>query len=117
MKYLFFVALAATTLVATDATGTWTGTLTPTDGQSHPARLVLKQDGEKLTGTAGPDENEQRPIQNGSVRDGVLTFELPNDGSVMKFTLKQEGDAISGDVTRDHDGETQKAKLAVKRAE
>jgi hypothetical protein len=33
----------------------------------------------------------------------------------MKFALKQDGDEITGDITRERDGQTQKAKLAVKR--
>ena len=33
----------------------------------------------------------------------------------MKFALKQQGDEISGEVTRERDGKTQTAKLAVKR--
>ncbi len=35
----------------------------------------------------------------------------------MKFTLKLEGDQITGDVTREREGQTQTAKLAVKRAD
>lgn len=112
MKHLFAIALAAT-LLSADATGTWTGTLTKSDGQSNPAHLVLKQDGDTLTGTAGPDANEQRPILNGKVENGLLTFELDNG---MKFALKQDGDDITGEVTRDREGQTEKAKLAVKRA-
>ena len=112
MKHLLAIALAATTLRGADATGTWTGTLTRSEGQSGPARLVLKQDGDKLSGTAGPDENEQRPILNGKVENGALTFELDNG---MKFTLKQDADEITGEVTREMEGETQRGKLAVKR--
>jgi hypothetical protein len=112
MQHLLLIALAAATLAATDATGTWTGTLTVSEGQTRPAYLVLKQDGDKLTGTAGPDASEQHPIQNGKAEDGALTFELDNG---MKFALKQDGDDITGEVTRERDGQTQKAKVAVKR--
>ena len=118
MKHVFLIALAAATLVAADATGTWTGTLTPSgsDGQPRPAHLVLKQEGDKLTGTAGPDASQQQPIQNGKAENGNLTFELATDDSVMKFAVKQQGDEITGDVTRERAEQTQKAKLAVKRA-
>ena len=55
MKYLLSIALAVGVLSGADATGTWVGTLTPdgAEGGGLPARLVLKQDGETLTGTAG----------------------------------------------------------------
>lgn len=113
MRHLLAIALSVATLAVADATGTWTGTLTKSEGDGGPAHLVLKQDGDKLTGSAGPDVNEQHPILNGRVENGVLTFELENG---MKFALKQDGDEITGEVTRERDGETQKAKLAVKRA-
>ena len=121
MKHRLVTALAITILagaivIAADATGTWTGTLTPADGNGGPAHLVLKQEGEKLTGTAGPDPGEQHPIEKGKADNGVLTFELSTGGGVMKFALKQEGDEITGDITRERDGRTQMAKLAVKRA-
>jgi hypothetical protein len=36
--------------------------------------------------------------------------------TVMKFVLKLEGDEMTGDVSRERDGQVQTAKLAVKRA-
>ena len=117
MTHVLLLALATVTLTAADATGTWTGTLTPADGQPSPAHLVLKQDGETLTGTAGPNSGEQRPIRNGRAENGTLTFEVANDETVMKFTLKQDGEEITGDITREREGQTQRAKLAVKRSQ
>jgi hypothetical protein len=106
-------------LVAADATGKWTGTLTPTTGdgagEARPAYLVLKQEGDKLTGTAGPGAGQQHTIENGKVENGNLTFEIPQESSIMKFALKLEGDEINGEVRREREGETEKAKLAVKR--
>lgn len=116
MKHLLFVAFAAGTLLAADVTGTWTGTFTPDDGQARPAYLVLKQEGDKLTGTAGPNENEQRPIQNGKVDNGNVTFEVASDEVVMKVVLKQDGNDMAGELTRERGGQTQTAKLTVKRA-
>ena len=118
MTQLLLVALAAATFTAADTTGTWTGTLTPSggDGQSHPAHIVLKQEGTMLTGTAGPDTQEQRPIQNGKTENGTVMFEVQNDNSVMTFVLKQDGDVMTGDVTRERDGQKQTATLSVKRS-
>src|SRR5713101_6391523 len=106
MKHILLLTLAAVSLIAADATGTWTGTLTastPNGSEQHPALLVLKQEGTKLTGTAGPDANEQHAIENGKAENGSLTFELPRENGVMKFTLKQEGDEIKGDITRERE--------------
>ena len=60
--------------------------------------------------------SEQHPIQNGKADNGKLTFELATGETVMKFILKQDGDEITGDLTRERDGEIQTAKLALKRA-
>ncbi|MEX2263629.1 MAG: hypothetical protein WD696_16860 [Bryobacteraceae bacterium] len=119
MKHILLLTFAAVSLIAADATGRWAGTLTvPTsDGSDKPgpALLVLKQEGAQLTGTAGPDANEQHPIEKGKVENGNLTFEVPTEDTIMKFALKHEGDEIKGDITREREGQTQRAKLAVKR--
>jgi hypothetical protein len=118
MKRILLFVLAAASLVAADATGKWTGSLiVPSDEgeQSKPAHLVLKQEGTKLTGTAGPDVSEQHPIENGKAENGVLTFEVPTGETIMRFSVKQEGDELKGEITRERDGQTQTAKLAVKR--
>jgi hypothetical protein len=116
MKCILILALAAAGLMAADATGTWTGTFTPGGQEPGTARLVLKQDGTKLTGTAGPSVDEQHEIQNGKAEDGKLTFEIARDDSTMKFVLKQEGDEIKGDASLEKEGQVQTAKLAVVRS-
>ncbi len=113
-KLLLALTLTAMSLAAADATGRWIGTLNlqgSDDGQSRPAYLVLKQEGTKLTGTAGPDAGEQHEIEEGKAEDGRLTFQAKS----MKFDLKLVGDEITGEITREREGEVQKAKLAVKR--
>ncbi|MCX6627980.1 MAG: hypothetical protein NTW28_10175 [Candidatus Solibacter sp.] len=118
MKHILLLTLAAISLTAADATGKWTGTMTvptPNGDEQRPAFLVLKQEGPKLTGTAGPDANEQHALENGKAESGTLTFQLSAGDSIMKFTLKHEGDEIKGEISRDRDGQTQTAKLAVRR--
>lgn len=117
MKHLLLLACTAVGLFAADATGKWTGTLTPSQGDKHggPALLILKQDGTALTGTAGPNEGEQHSIQNGKIENGTLTFEVPQGEVVMKFELKLEGDEIKGDISRERNGQKQTAQLSVKR--
>lgn len=119
MKTILLLALTAATLFAADATGTWTGSLIVPreDGteRESPAHLVLKQDGTKLTGTAGPNADEQHPIQGGKVEDGAISFAVEHGESVMKFVLKLTDAEIRGDVSREREGKTDRAKLAVKR--
>lgn len=118
MKTILLLTLAAASVFAADATGKWTGTLTPVGdgaGGGGPALLMLKQDGTKLTGTAGPDANQQREIQDGKAENGNLSFDLPFGGGMMKFVLKQEGEEIKGDIAAERNGEKMNAKLALKR--
>ena len=116
MKHLLLFALTAASMLAADATGKWTGTLTPSgDSNSHPAMLVLKQEGSSVTGTAGPDEGERHNIQNGKIENDSITFEVPQGETVMKFNLKLEGDQLQGDITRQRGDQTQTAKLNLKR--
>ncbi|MGJ5818645.1 hypothetical protein [Paludibaculum fermentans] len=117
LSLTFALFAASAILLAADATGTWTGTFT-VNGDSpepRPALLVLKQDGDKLTGTAGPNADEQHPIEKGTIADGKITFEVAAGESIMKFALVLNGDEITGDIQRDREGEHQTAKLAVKR--
>ena len=114
MTYLLVIALSAASLAA-DVTGNWKGTLTPDGRDAGPALLVLKQDGEMVTGTAGPDEGERHPIRSGKVENDTVTFEVETPGGVMRFTLKQDGEELTGEITRERDGEKQTAKLALKR--
>ena len=118
MKTILLLTLAAASLFAADATGKWTGTLTPvgdSGGNAGPALLVLKQVGTKLTGTAGPDASEQHEIQNGKAEDGNLSFDLAAGPGVMKFVLKQDGEAIKGDISAEGGGQKRAAKLDLKR--
>lgn len=115
MTHLLLIALTAATLSAANATGTWTGTVTPDGREAGPAHLVLTQDGNTLTGTAGESPADQYAIQNGKAENGKLTFELTAGNGTMKVTLEQQGDEMAGEVQRERDGNTLTAKLAVKR--
>lgn len=120
-KIVLLILLAAAFLMA-DATGRWTGTLSEisSDGSvstPEPALLVLKQDGAKLTGTAGPDESSQRPIKNGKAENGSLTFEISSaEGAIMRFVLRHNGDEIKGDVHAESPSGKRDGKLTMQRA-
>jgi len=103
--------------MAADVTGKWSGSFTAeADNQARPAYIVLRQDGAKLTGSAGQGPSEQQELQNGKVdENGVLSFEVMAGDSVIRITLKQDGEELKGQFTRERDGQTQKATLALKR--
>lgn len=116
MKAFLLLIVSALGLMAADATGTWTGTFTPIGEEPGPAHLVLKQDGGKVTGTAGPSADQQHEIRNGKAENGKISFEVAGEDTTMTFELKLEGDRISGDVSRERDGQAQTAKLSVTRS-
>ena len=112
---LSLLLISVWTLSGADLTGKWAGTVDiKQDGEAQtiPVIMVVKQDGNKLTGTAGPEE-EQHPIQNGVVNGSSVTLEVDGGDAVFYLDLKVDGDAISGDVKRGADGE--KTKIARKR--
>lgn len=112
---LSLLLLAAWSLSAADLTGKWAGTLDlKQDGEAQtiPVVMIVKQDGNKVTGTAGPEE-DQHPIQKGTVDGDTLTMEVDSGEAVYYLELKVDGDQISGAVKQGADGE--KMKIALKR--
>ncbi|MDE3164414.1 MAG: hypothetical protein KGN36_01305 [Acidobacteriota bacterium] len=105
----------------TDVTGKWTGSfnVTTPDGGSEDgtAVAVLKQSGGEITGTAGPNEDEQYPINKGKIDGDKITFEVqPHEGQVIRLSLVLAGDRIKGDAVMERDGEKRTAKLEMTRA-
>ena len=120
LKLVLFSIVMALVASAADISGTWSGTLkiTGPDGQTQDdtIHMILKQDGNKLTGTAGPSASEQLPIQKGAVDGAKVTMEVPIPKGAFKFAVALEGDHLKGDVTMESDGQTIKAKMDATRA-
>jgi hypothetical protein len=74
--------------------------------------MIVKQDGNKLTGTAGPEE-DQHAIQKGLVDGDTITMEVDSGEEIFYLELKVDGDQITGAVKQGTDGE--KMKIALKR--
>ncbi|MBI4910890.1 MAG: hypothetical protein HY820_45190 [Acidobacteria bacterium] len=118
-KLLFAFVLATATLLAGDASGKWSGNMRPTtgDGNDRPVTLILKQEGAVLTGSGGPAEEKQTPINPGKVQGDELNFTVNiGNGAVLTFKLKMSGDDITGDVQMARDGQTETGKVTLKRA-
>jgi hypothetical protein len=110
MTRLLLALLLAVQAVATNVTGTWAGTITPTDQPDNPqpVHLVLKQEGEQLTGTGGPNAERQMPIQNGVVKGDRVSLEVVAGTGLFRFTLQIKSndltgrvEFVGGDVTRE----------------
>ena len=117
-KYIVpvFVLLASAFILSSaDVTGTWKGTFTPDNRDAGPALVILKQTGATVTGTAGPDESERNEITNGKVTGNTVSFEISREQGTMRFVLTFEGDTLTGQATRERDGQQETAKLNLKR--
>ena len=115
---LLLASLAALTAAAADVTGKWTGTYNFENGNNGPAVMILKQSGGTLSGTAGPGDDQQWPIQNCKMTGSKLTAEVksPDDGSVFKLELTLNGDSLKGDISGSTpDGQTMKGKIEMAR--
>ena len=114
----FLLAALALVALAADVTGDYSGTFTPEGGDESGAVAHLKQTGNEISGTIGPDEEKQWPISNGKIEANKITFEVQSpDGPSLKMNLTVDGDRIVGDVSGVMiDGENRKAKIDIKKA-
>ena len=112
--------LASIAMADVDVTGKWSGSFNPIgpngETKESTALLVLKQSGADITGTVGPNEDEQFPIQKGKIEGDKITLEADHDGHTMKFDLKLVADRITGEAQVSRDGQLMKAKIDVGRA-
>jgi hypothetical protein len=103
-----------------DVNGTWSWTYKTRDGEDAEAKLKLKQDGDKVTGTYIARAGQEDPVENGKLKGDELTFDVNRvvNGQKMKFEYKGKvaGDTITGKITfgRDrplpHDWEAKRVK-------
>jgi hypothetical protein len=114
---LLCLALALTAAAA-DVSGKWSGTFMPENGDGGSAYVVLKQSGSTMTGTGGPDANNQWPGLQGKTDGNKVTFEVKStdDGTIFKCILVLDGDHLNGEVEfTTPDGQLSKAKLNLTR--
>jgi hypothetical protein len=104
---IVFVVATACLLAAkpgSDVTGTWDGQLRGQDGGTGSVRFVLKQEGNRISGTAGPvDEKNPGQVYDGKLDGSHLMFaadDTAKDGSGLSLTynfdLTITGDQMQG---------------------
>jgi hypothetical protein len=116
---LAIAVLAGAALVDTNVTGKWAGSFNAAgpNGETKEtgAVLMLKQNGAEITGTVGPTEDDQFPIQKGKIEGDKITIEADHDGHIMTFNLVLASERITGEAQMSRDGQTMKAKIDVTR--
>lgn len=100
-------AMVASAAWAADATGKWTWKLKFQEREIE-QNLVLKQEGEKLTGTLGAGERKAE-IADGKVKGDEISFTVTRErnGQSFKTTYKGkvEGDSVKGTIVTTRDGQ------------
>jgi len=113
-------ALACAAIADVDVTGKWSGSfnMTGPNGETKDgtALLMLKQSGTDITGSVGPNEDEQFVIQKGKIEGDKITLEADHGGNTMKIDLVLAVDRITGEAHMSAEGQTLKAKIDVSRA-
>jgi len=110
---LCVLLLLSSAAFAADVTGTWVITISNpnSDGtqRSDSGMAVLKQNGNVITGTLGPDADRQNQISEGTIKDDKITLKvMPQPDRVMTFELTISGEKLTGTVERT--GSTAKGK-------
>jgi len=117
--FVAIVGLATAVLAAENVAGTWKWT-TSFGGQTRESTLKLKMEGDKLSGVyIGGQSNTETPIENATIKDDLVSFNVTRerDGqkSTTKYSGKLAGDTITGKSERDRDGQTQSTEWIAKR--
>lgn len=111
--------LLAVSAMASDLTGKWSGTFR-VDGGDHdvPQLLILKQEGNILTGSGGPNAGrKQYPIENGKIDGDEARFELTTGEWKFAYDLKQTSpDALIGQLKLQRVNDSRNAKVSLTRS-
>jgi len=107
LRVVMFIAAAASVVAAgarIDVTGTWSGEVKGEDGGTGQVRVVLRQEGERVSGTAGPlDKRNPGHIYDAKLAGHHLTFaadDTDDSGLTMtyRFDLRVANDRMQGEA-------------------
>ena len=110
---LSIVILLAASAFAVDLTGTWNAKVELSTGQSGTPTFVLKQDGEKLTGTYTGALGDA-PIK-GTVKGNDVTIDFEASGAQIHYAGKVDKDGKKIEGTVDYGGQASGTFTATKK--
>ncbi|MEW6210088.1 MAG: hypothetical protein AB1631_17105 [Acidobacteriota bacterium] len=76
-------------------TGDWDATV-DVQGQQYPFTLKLKLEGDKVTGSSNSEQGST-PVNNGTFKDGKLSFSLDTPGGAVSMTAMVKDGKMTGD--------------------
>lgn len=95
--FLCAVSLLTTlTIFAENVSGTWKGSYPGRDGQTRESTIVLKAEGEKLTGTVAGGRGESE-IKDGTIKGDDISFSVVRNFGGNDVTVKYKG-KLAGDA-------------------
>ena len=102
-KYLLMMIMAVGLLsiaarkkvIADEIIGTWKYTISNVPPEYESGYMIFEQKENKTVGFMGQDK---QPMQELSIAQGKVTFATNFDGGLIKYTLTQKGDSLSGAV-------------------
>jgi hypothetical protein len=100
--------LAVAQVENADPVGTWNCEYKIED-QTRTSTLILKKDGDTLTGTMSWADQKEEPLKDVKLKDGTLTFSakriLMGQEFNNSYELKIDGDTLKGKLTSDLKGQ------------
>jgi hypothetical protein len=91
------VFLTTLTVFAENVGGTWKGSYPGRDGQTRESTIVLKAEGEKLTGTVAGGRGGDSEIKDGTIKGGDISFSVVRNFGGNEVTVKYKG-KLAGDT-------------------
>ncbi|WP_159466981.1 hypothetical protein [Dyadobacter sp. 3J3] len=96
MAVSLFSIAARKTVIADEILGTWKYKISDVPPEYESGIMIFEQKENKTVGYMGV---EKQPMQELSVDQGKVTFATSFDGGLIKYTLTQKGDSLSGSVS------------------
>jgi hypothetical protein len=98
--------------------GKWQGSFR-VDGGDHdvPQLFQIKQEGNNLAGSGGPDATERYPIANGQVNGDRVTFDLTTGDWKFSYDLKAAEKEMNGKLTLKSATDSRTAQVSIKKSE
>jgi hypothetical protein len=119
MRLLLASLLLTLSISAANLTGKWSGTFIDSaeTSKNEGMLLILTQDGSTLTGTAGPNAQEQLPISNGKIDGNSVTFDIKAEEVLIHFALQLVDNHLKGQGTAEVAGEKHSGTIDLTRSE
>lgn len=116
-KLILLIVLLTSNAIAADVSGRWSGRFRVNGGDHDvPQVLILKQNGAKLSGSGGPDDAEQYPLENGTIDGDQAKFQITSGEWKFSYNLKITAGSMSGELELTSVNDRRTAKVTLTKA-